>query len=198
MNTITSRGRFFHPTGALAHRAARGVTLVEILVAIAITAVLAGIGIPSMAGMVHSVKLSSATNAFVSGLHLARSEAIKRNGRVVLCKSADGVSCSSSGGWQQGWLVFHDANNDGVRDGAETIIHREMPLSASFKLTGNLNVARYVSFGPNGTTKLVGGGFQAGTLTLCQQSVSAAEGREIILNAIGRARVQKVEVSACA
>ena len=44
----------------------------------------------------------------------------------------------------------------------------------------------------NGATKLVGGGFQAGTLTLCRQSGRAGEGRQIILNAVGRPRVQKV------
>jgi len=171
---------------------------VEILVTTAIAAVLAGIGIPSMASMIHSVKLSSAANSFVSGLYVARSEAIKRNGRVVICKSEDGATCSSGGGWQQGWLVFHDANNNGVRDGGESIILREMGLATGLRLTGNMNVAKYVSFAPNGATKLVGGGFQAGTLIVCHASASAGEGREIILNAVGRARVQKVEVTGCA
>lgn len=179
-------------------RRARGFTLLEMLVVMAIAAVLAGIAIPSLAGMMNSIKLSSASNSFLSYLHLARSEAIKRNSRVALCKSADGLSCAVAGGWEQGLIVFHDPNNNGALDAGETVIARAQALPSTLKMVGNPNVANYVSFAPTGATKLVGGGFQAGTLTLCRESLSAGEGREIILNAVGRPRVQKVEVNACA
>jgi type IV fimbrial biogenesis protein FimT len=179
-------------------RRAHGFTFLEMLVVMAIAAVLVTIAIPSMASVIKSIKLSSASNSFLSYLHLARSEAIKRNSRVVLCKSAAGLSCTTSGGWEQGWIVFHDVNNNGTLDAGETIIVRAEALPSALKLVGNLNVARYVSFAPNGATKLVGGGFQAGTLTLCHESMSAGEGRQIILNAVGRPRVQKVLLNACA
>ncbi len=175
----------------------RGFTLIELLVTLAVMAVLATIGIPSMAGITDSIKLSSASNVFLSSLHLARSEAIKRNGRVVLCKSADGVSCASSGGWEQGWLVFHDVNNNSALDSDEAVIERAAPLSGNLRLTGNANVARYVSFVATGATKLVSGAFQSGTLTLCRQSASGGEARQIILNAAGRPRVQKTTVNTC-
>lgn len=178
-------------------RPEQGFTLVETLVAVAVTVVLASIAVPSMTAMVDSIRLGSASNVFVAGLHLARSEAIKRSSRVVLCKSVDGISCTETGGWEQGWIVFHDANNNGMRNGAETVVQRELPLSASLKFTGNLNVANYVSFAPTGTTRLVGGGFQAGTLTVCRYSAEGGEARQIILNAVGRPRVQKITVNAC-
>ncbi|HXD42081.1 MAG TPA: GspH/FimT family pseudopilin [Ramlibacter sp.] len=168
------------------------------LVVMLIAAVLVTIAIPSMAAIIKSIKLSTASSAFVSYLHLARSEAIKRNSRVVLCKSADGRECSASGGWEQGLIVFHDANNNGTLDAGEAVIVRAEALPSTLKLVGNLNVSRYVSFAPTGATKLIGGGFQAGTLTLCQESVSAGEGRQIVLNAVGRPRVQKVLLNACA
>lgn len=176
----------------------RGATLIELLVALAIVALLAMVGAPSMAAIMDSVKLSSASNAFLSYLHLARSEAIKRNSRVVLCKSADAVSCVTSGGWEQGWLVFHDANKNAVLDSGEEVIERAQPLPASLRMTGNQHVDSYVSFVPTGATQLVGGAFQAGTLTLCWQSaLGGGEARKIFLNAVGRPRVQKVTVSAC-
>ncbi|HSH90159.1 MAG TPA: GspH/FimT family pseudopilin [Ramlibacter sp.] len=177
---------------------ARGFTLIEMLAVVAILGVLACVSIPSMKTAFNSIKLSSATNVFVSGLHLARSEAIKRNARVVLCKSANGDTCSTAGGWEQGWIVFHDANNNGARDPQEAIIQREQPLSASLRLTGNLNVAKYVSFVPTGATKLTGGAFQAGTLTVCRHSADAVEGRQIVLNAVGRPRVLKASLASCA
>jgi type IV fimbrial biogenesis protein FimT len=174
-----------------------GLTLVEMLVVLAVMATLLSLAAPSLTAVIDSVKVSSASNDMLSGLHLARSEAIKRNSPVVLCKSADGSSCASDGGWEQGWIVFHDANNNGLRESSETIILREMPLGSNLRLTGNVNVARYVSFAPSGATKLVGGAFQAGTLTVCRQSAYAGEARQIILNAAGRPRVHKASVSSC-
>lgn len=175
----------------------RGFTFIELLVALSVAGVLVTIGIPAFSQMIDSVKLTSATNVFVSNLQLARSEAIKRNSRVALCKSADGVSCVSAGGWEQGWIVFHDANNDGLRADSETVIRRELPLSARVRLSGNQNVARYVSFAPTGATHLLGGGFQAGTLTVCRDSADAGEARQIILNAVGRPRVHKLMLASC-
>jgi type IV fimbrial biogenesis protein FimT len=172
--------------------------LIELLVVMAVSAVLLVVGVPSMAAVIKSVKLSSASNGFLSHLHLARSEAIKRNGRVVLCKSGDGLSCAASGGWEQGLIVFHDSNNNGSLDAGEAVIERVEALPSDLRLTGNLTVARYLSFAPNGASKLVSGAFQAGTLTLCHQSAPAGEGRQIILNAVGRPRIQKVAVNACA
>jgi type IV fimbrial biogenesis protein FimT len=174
-----------------------GFTLIELLVVICVTALLLTIAAPSIAQLVTSLQLSSASNSFVSGLHLARNEAIKRHGRVVLCKTADGMFCTNTGGWEQGWLIFHDANNNSQRESSEQIIHRELALAASLRMTGNLNVATYVSFVPTGATKLAGGAFQAGTLTVCRESVSAADARQIVLNAAGRPRVHKTIIPSC-
>jgi type IV fimbrial biogenesis protein FimT len=176
----------------------KGFTLLEMLVVTVIAAVLVGIAVPSLAGVMNSIKLSSASNSFLSYLHLARSEAIKRNARVALCKSADSLTCTSVGGWAQGLLVFHDRNNNGLLEAGETVIQRSQPFPSTLRMVGNLNIARYISFAGTGATQLVGGGFQAGTLTLCRESHSAGQGRQIILNAVGRPRVQKVQVTACA
>jgi type IV fimbrial biogenesis protein FimT len=152
---------------------------------------------PSLTSVRESMQLTSAANGFLSHLYFARSEAIKRNSRVVLCKSADGLACSSIGGWEQGWIIFHDANGNAVRDASETIIRREAALSYGLSLTGNQSVASYVSFVPTGATRLVSGAFQAGTLTVCTHSFQRGEARQIILNAIGRPRVQKSAVDFC-
>lgn len=177
--------------------AAGGFTLVELLVVMAIGSLLMAIAIPSMQPMIHSAQLIAASNSFVSSLHLARGEAIKRNGRVVLCKTADGLACTDAGGWDQGWIVFHDANNNGARELTEVIVHRQHALSARLILRGNTNLAGYVSFAPTGSTKLVGGGFQAGTLTLCHQMLEGRQARQIILNAAGRPRVRTSTVETC-
>jgi type IV fimbrial biogenesis protein FimT len=200
MNTSTSSLNLVHfaafPCGRSKTRS-RGFTVIEVLAVMAIAAILVGVGAPAMTATLRSVELSSATNDLMGSLLLARSEAVKRKGRVVLCKSPDGASCAQAGGWQQGWIVFHDANNNGLREAGEVLIVQQEALSTNLRLTGNVNVANYVSFAPNGATKLVGGNFQAGTLTVCNQSLEAEEARQIVVNAVGRARVQKATVASC-
>ncbi|MEO8655596.1 MAG: GspH/FimT family protein, partial [Ramlibacter sp.] len=141
--------------------------------------------------------LTAASNTLVSSLYLARNEAIKRNGRVVLCKTIDGIHCAATGGWEQGWIIFHDTNNNSLREDVEPIIQHQQALSASLRMTGNATVESYISFVSTGGTRLVGGGFQAGTLTLCRASTSAADARQVILNAAGRPRTQKAAIPAC-
>ena len=172
------------------HRRLRGFTLVELLMTLAVVAVLVTFAVPSFHSMLDSGKLTTASNALLSSIQLARSEAIRRGGRVVLCKSSDGLACAERGGWEQGWMVFHDANNDGERDRSEPVIQRMQPLAASLRLTGNSTVAKDVSF------LSTGGGFQAGTLTVCNPS--AGQARLIVLNAAGRPRIQKGSSTSCA
>lgn len=176
----------------------QGFTLIELMLVIAVASVLLGFGIPSMTALMNSNKLTAASNALLSSMRLARSEAFKRNGRVVLCKSRDGASCITTGGWEQGWIVFHDADGNGEHDQAEVIIERGNPLPDTLRLTGNSTVARYVSFVATGAARMAGGGFQAGTVTVCNLSATGGEARQIVLNAVGRPRVQRVAVASCA
>jgi type IV fimbrial biogenesis protein FimT len=182
--------------GAHCRRAA-GFTLIELMIVIAVASILAGSAIPSMKSMLRSVRLSSATNDIMGALTLTRSEAIIHHGRAVMCKSQDGASCAPSGGWEQGWIIFHDADGDGIRDASEPIVTRQQALGPGVKVTGNQNVSRYISYSASGVTRLQGGGFQAGTLVVCNQSANPAEAREIVLSSSGRPRVQKVVVPTC-
>jgi len=174
-----------------------GTTLTELMVVLAIAAILLALGIPSFASLSHSSRLSSATNDLVASLHLARSEAIKRNSRTVICKSEDGAACILSGGWQQGWLVFHDVNNNAVLDLGEIVIQARGELPNGIHLTGNSTVSKYVSYAPSGGTKSVTGAFQAGTLTVCNESATSTPGRRVVISSTGRPRVAKVALTSC-
>ena len=169
----------------------------ELLVNVTIGSVLTALTIPAMTGMLNTQKITSSTNTLFFGLHLARNEAIKRNARAVLCKSSTGMSCAMGGGWDQGWIVFHDANNNALLDAGEDVVQQQGPAASGIRLRGNLPVNNYVSFTSTGSAKLTSGAFQAGTFTLCMDSTGGANVRQIVLAGTGRMRTQKGTSSDC-
>lgn len=179
-------------------RRQRGATVTEVVVGLGIAAGAAGLAAPAMQEFLRASELTTASGELLADLHLARSEALQRNRRVALCKSADGLQCTGQGGWQQGWLVFQDENNNGVLDDGEEKVAVHGALQQGMRVTGNQHVAHYISFNALGATQLTGGGFQAGTLTLCRASAAPTPSRQVILNAVGRPRVQRATVPMCA
>ncbi len=175
----------------------RGATLIEVVVALGLLAAAAGLVAPPLHDLLQATALASTSNELLADLHRARSEALKRNRRVAMCKSADGIQCTKQGGWERGWILFHDENNNGTVDAGEERIGRREALPADLRLRGNQYVANYISFTALGMTRLTGGAFQAGTLTLCRRSSSPTSARQVILNAVGRPRVQKTQVATC-
>jgi type IV fimbrial biogenesis protein FimT len=175
--------------------------LIELLVTIAIAAILAGLAAPSFRQLMAGNRLKSHASAFHTGLLLARSEAIKRKSRVVVCKSA-GTSCTTDGGWQQGWIVFADADNDATIDAGEEVIQKVGPLSGDFLLmkhpdTG-ASFANYVSYSSTGAVKLTGSDTsQTGEFILCQSGISGGDARQIGFSITGRLSVGKAPAETC-
>lgn len=100
----------------------RGMTLIEMMFAIAIVAVLCSVSLPALGGLMRSEQSRSAHNALVTALNLARSTAAMRQTGVAICPSRDGATCDNAIWWQHGWIVFADANRDGKHDAGETLI----------------------------------------------------------------------------
>jgi type IV fimbrial biogenesis protein FimT len=99
-------------------RAANGFTLLEILVTIAIAAIVAGIAAPNLRDFMRNNRLTSTAGELVRSIQTARSEAVKRQNNVVVCTSANPTdtypSCNSSN--FTGWIVFQDNNNSWTPD----------------------------------------------------------------------------------
>ena len=100
----------------------RGFTLVELLVVMAISAILIAAAVPSFQSLIASSRASSASGSLLSNLEYARSEAIRRNQNVTVCRTADAnapenlLSCSDTAAagfdgndWASGWIVFAKA-----------------------------------------------------------------------------------------
>ena len=154
----------------------RGFTLVELMITVGIAGILLGVAVPSFQDLMRNGRISSTSNDFVSSLQLTRSEAVKRGHQVIMCKSANGSSCTTSGDWSAGWLIFADEDNDNALDATETTIQVHEALSTGTTLSGDASTANFISFVENGSTK------QPGTLSLSLASKS----KSIILSGVGR------------
>lgn len=159
----------------------RGVTLPELVFAMAIVAGLLGWGVPSFRELQRNVERTREINQFVQALYLARSEAIKRNGVVSLCPSGGGGQCAPAGApWQRGWIVFvnRDRDSPAVRDAGEDLLRVYAPWDRG-AVTANRATLSFRPFGQVGVTA---------TFTFCDDRGPPAA-RAVIVSQAGRPRV---------
>jgi len=133
---------------------AEGFSLVELMMAIAVAAITLGLGVPALTNTFASNRMADATNALVSSLHAARSEAVKRSAPVTLCPANPALSqCDPAGDPGQGWIVFVDLDADGARDANELLLWRNGALPPD--IAGRVGLEpdvrpAYVAFSPTG------------------------------------------------
>jgi type IV fimbrial biogenesis protein FimT len=102
--------------------------MVELLVVLVMLALIMSLAGPSFARLSKAAAISSGVNEFMADMRFARSEGIRRGGGVVLCRSDDpespAAACAvgAQADWVSGWIVFHDRNGDGDRDGDEELL----------------------------------------------------------------------------
>ncbi len=156
---------------------ARGVTLIELMVTVAVASVLAFLAAPSFQSIILNNRLSSYGSDFIASTRLARNEAIKRNAVVQLCRSSDGLTCATTGGWQQGWIVA----------AGTTVVERRQPLAAEYQFTGN---AYTIEFQPTGL------GATSAVLSIQSQNAAAASYGCVVISAVGVAKYSKRAVGA--
>lgn len=90
----------------------RGYSLYELVMTLALAALILTIGLPSFGSLVADKRLRAETDALFHAFHLARKSSIARRRAVSLCPSADGATCSPGADWSAGWIVFGNADRD--------------------------------------------------------------------------------------
>lgn len=164
----------------------RGFTLIELMVAVAILAILLAIGLPAFGGLIDGQRMDSSVNSLVRSINLTRTEATRRNRHVTMAPLA--------GSWSNGWAIFIDANNNGALDAGDTLLREELPARVQH-IHVNSPLASYLRYNAQGESELLNGGFQSGTFSVCPQE-AGVEGRKVVINRIGRARVERAVIGA--
>lgn len=179
-----------------ARASSRGFTLIELMVTLAVAAVLAGLAAPSIKDFIVRSRMTNIGNEFTSGVLRARNEAINRNTCVTLCKStsAGGAApvCDTAGDdWQVGWIAFLNPScNSAANAPADAIDLFLTRVSAGndFYLTSQSNGLRRMMFNPRGAPGLLA----AAEFDLVYQAANSSYtnrfGFNICLDALGRTR----------
>jgi type IV fimbrial biogenesis protein FimT len=99
-----------------------GFTLMELMVTLVIAVLLGMLAVPSITQFIQSNRLVSTTNELVAAFNAARTEAVKRGTQAIVCESTSGTSCSATGNWNSGWIVFADADNSSTWTASDTMV----------------------------------------------------------------------------
>ncbi|MDD2892711.1 MAG: GspH/FimT family pseudopilin [Halothiobacillaceae bacterium] len=167
----------------------QGYTLLELMMTIAILAILIAVGIPSFQAFIASTQLTTQTNNILTALSITRTQAIKNNTRATLCTSDNGIQCTSTP-WHDGWLIYVDSNQNSALDLGEEITTHGQPTNA-LEIRGNTNVAHRISYRADGSLFSM-----VGTIRICKASTAIQENaRNIIINHFGRARTTRADLN---
>ena len=100
----------------------QGFSLIELMVTVAIVAILVAIGLPSFQSSLRSNRVATSTNELLASFALARSEAVRSPGGAAICSTTNGTSCG--GDWNDGWMVWIDMDGDGAPTGSDDRVVR--------------------------------------------------------------------------
>lgn len=145
-----------------------GFSLIEVVVTMAIAAIVLSIGVPSFQSYIQNSRKTTSINELATALQLARNTAISRRVSITVCKSNNRSTCNtgaSSGDWTQGWIVFADTSGDPTqRAPNEELLRVHSALTGNNSFIGNTNTVNRVTFSAQGLARS-----SNGTITFCDR-----------------------------
>jgi type IV fimbrial biogenesis protein FimT len=157
-----------------------GITLLETIAVLAVCSILVVVGIPTMSRLLAATRLTTESHTMLRSLHRARSDAVMRGERTVICASQDLSSCDDSTAWSVGYLVFADLDGDRARDADEPLLHVHQVQDGVLILTSaGRRTITYQSTGMSPGSNL--------TITLCDVTGQVPP-RAVIVSQTGRPR----------
>jgi type IV fimbrial biogenesis protein FimT len=177
-------------------------TLMELMVVLSIAGVLLTLTVPNIQSFIRNNRMTGAANDMLTALAIARNESIKIQQPVALCASTSATAANPActvGTFSSGWVVWVDANNNGLHDNGERVVTAHGPLETSISAGGNNSyLVSYAATGfaqtnPGGrvtTTQIAMCDERHNVATMGSNQLSAA--RAVTINPTGRARVTRI------
>lgn len=162
--------------GKSAARGVAGFTLVELMVTVAVLAIVGAIAAPAFSRMISHNRVVSGGNEVIAALQTARAEAIARRAVTTFCASSDGSGCSGSTGSR--WIVLSTKN------GVSTVV-RSAAVSPALRVVLSPNVVSanaQIVFTPAGFIQV--GARNSGTISLCASDLSDGNAFDISANVV--------------
>ncbi|MFZ5454865.1 MAG: GspH/FimT family pseudopilin [Pseudomonadota bacterium] len=159
-----------------ARSAQHGFTLIELMIVVALLAIISAFALPAFQSFIASNRLTSEANELLAGLNLARSEAVRSQRRVVLCRaSATGCVTTADGERWQRWVVFVDNDADGVFDASE-LLREQVITGTTLNLVSDETLraaGNQIAFRPDGLARAPGSlALQTAGISVCDSSGS--------------------------
>lgn len=168
-----------------------GFTIIEIMITIAVLAVLTAVGVPAIGDLIKNNRVRAHVFELLDSIQLTRSEATKRRQPVVMCRTANPTAATPSCGgtaftWTSGWLIFADDNGNSTYDaGTDVLIKAVNPAATggiTIKTNGNCN--NNLSYKADGSLNETG----TARFAVCDDR-GERFGRQINVALVGRASV---------
>ena len=160
-----------------------GFTLTELMVVLAIVAILLSIGVPSYRYITNSYRMSAEVNGLLGDLQYARSEAIKEGQTVTTCVSTNSTTCTGGTAWASGWIVFSDLNTSAQGDPGDTVLRVQSAFTGripdTFNASNNVTAITYNREGFPRTAV----GFLTTTITLKDSTANGTWTRCLVIAA---------------
>ena len=172
-------------------RRTHGFTLIELMVTLAIAAILMFLAIPSFVSYQRNTQLTSAANSLLAAINAARGEALKRGMSVIVVPTGNGSD------WKTGWVVVVDKNTPRTYTATEdNTVLTQAKVPSGISITGN-GIASgsepYILFDASGFSKTKANGPAYFSISFARTDVAAADQfkqtRRIIIASTGRVRV---------
>ena len=166
-------------------KAQGGFNLTELIIVVAIVAILLSIGVPSYRYITNSYRITSEINGLLGDLMFARAEAIKEGQPVTVCVSS-GANCLGTVKWQSGWVVYSNPAPGAANPPAGSILRTQAAFTGpggmpdTFLATNGVSAVTY-----NREGFATAAGFAATTITLQDPTANATWTRCLVISAVG-------------
>ena len=185
-------------------KTSRGFTIPELIITMGVAAIILSTAVPGVSTTIKNNRLATQVNHIITDLHFARSEAAKRDVRVILCRRDPNASKPACGDdssneykytWTDGYLIFADdgnATNSTYEEGKDILLRLGQPAPSGVRMLTNPTWNKDLEFNPSGS--LHEGG--AAIMSICDDR-GKDDGRQIVVSLSGIPRMYSDNIKTC-